>query len=86
MDQASMELRWTMIRYAVAPRTRVDIAIYDVRGQRVRRLASDTAPAPGSGAVVWNVRDDKGARSRQARISRGTGPRARGAPRVIRIR
>jgi len=39
--------------------TKVDLAIYNVLGQRVRALVDDVQP-PGEYLVVWDARDDRG--------------------------
>lgn len=46
------------LRYTVARRERVDIAVYDVTGARVRRLHE--SEALGSGTLTWDGRDDAG--------------------------
>jgi hypothetical protein len=47
------------IRYVLPGASRVDVAIYNLRGARVRTLAQGTRPAGGHG-VTWNGRDDAG--------------------------
>ncbi|MBD3162513.1 MAG: T9SS type A sorting domain-containing protein, partial [Candidatus Eisenbacteria bacterium] len=47
------------VRFSLAVETEVDLAIYDVRGRRVRTLVSGVRPAGGH-AVVWDGRDDGG--------------------------
>jgi hypothetical protein len=49
----------TMIRFAVPSSQPVKLAIYDVRGQRVRTLVDDVVAA-GRHEVVWQGRDDGG--------------------------
>ncbi len=46
------------LRYTVARRERVDIAVYDVTGARVRRLHE--GEALGAGTLTWDGRDDAG--------------------------
>jgi len=48
-----------VIRYAVPVAQDVELAIYDLRGQRVRTLVRDVVPA-GSHAVTWQGQDDAG--------------------------
>jgi hypothetical protein len=49
----------TTIRYTVAETSPVDITIYNVRGERVRRLLSETMP-PGPHEVTWDGTNDRG--------------------------
>ncbi len=49
----------TTIRYSVSPAQDVTLAIFDVRGARVRTLESG-AVTEGMHEVVWNGRDDAG--------------------------
>jgi hypothetical protein len=49
----------TTIRYVIPARTLVTIAVYDVRGRRVRSLESASREA-GPHAVDWDGRDDHG--------------------------
>jgi hypothetical protein len=49
----------TAIRFAIAKAGRVDLVVYDVRGARVRTLASGEKPA-GAQTVYWDGRDDAG--------------------------
>jgi hypothetical protein len=51
----------TTITYALADRSVVHLAIYDLRGRLVRTLvAAETLPA-GAHEITWNGRDDRGA-------------------------
>ena len=47
------------IAFTLAADARVTMEIYDIRGQRVRRLVDQTYPA-GAHAVAWDGRDDTG--------------------------
>ncbi|KPL05823.1 hypothetical protein AMJ71_10785, partial [candidate division TA06 bacterium SM1_40] len=49
----------TTISYSLAAAAQVRLAVYDIRGARVRELASGTAPA-GSHQVAWDGRDERG--------------------------
>jgi len=49
----------TTLRYALAEPGRVELAIWDLAGRRVRTLVAGDRPA-GEHAVVWNGRDDAG--------------------------
>jgi hypothetical protein len=51
----------TTIRYAVAKQSPVELAIYNVRGQKVRRLVSETK-SPGRYTVNWDGTSDQGTR------------------------
>ncbi len=51
----------TSIRFDIARRVPVSLRIYDVTGRRVRVLVDGRAMEPGSHAVEWNGRDDRGA-------------------------
>lgn len=51
----------TVIHYVVPGDARsVSLALYDLRGRRVRTLLAN-APVPGDGEVIWDGRDDAGA-------------------------
>ena len=50
----------TQIAYTISEAGPVDLAIYNLLGQRVRTLVQETQAA-GSYQVVWNGRNDKGA-------------------------
>lgn len=49
------------ICYGVPIGTRVEIRLYDVNGQLVRRLLEEEVPA-GEYSVSWDMRDDNGLR------------------------
>lgn len=49
----------TTIRYSLASTTDINITVYNVRGQMVRRLVSGAMPS-GNHKIVWNGRDDGG--------------------------
>lgn len=49
----------TTLRYGLPRETRVDLAIYDATGRRVRALLSVVEPA-GEYAAKWDLRDDAG--------------------------
>jgi len=49
------------VDYGAAAAGEVRLDVYDLRGRRVRRLR-DGAAAPGAATVVWDGRDDAGAR------------------------
>jgi hypothetical protein len=51
----------TTIRYAVASNSSVELTIYNVRGQKVRRLVSETK-SPGRYTVNWDGTSDQGTR------------------------
>jgi hypothetical protein len=51
----------TDIRYTVAERNDVDLAVFDIAGRRVRTLAAGAADA-GQYRVRWDARDEKGER------------------------
>lgn len=51
----------TVITYRMAQRGRVELAVYNLLGQKVRVLASETKPA-GTYTVSWNGTDDRGSR------------------------
>ncbi|MBU2693350.1 MAG: hypothetical protein KJ970_20720 [Candidatus Eisenbacteria bacterium] len=51
----------TVISFSVARRSRVELAIYDVRGRLVRRLLDKTMDA-GLQTAVWDGMDDRGNR------------------------
>ena len=51
----------TAIRFSIASAGPVELAVFDVNGRRVRTLA-DRYALPGPYAVVWDERDDLGAR------------------------
>jgi serine protease AprX len=50
----------TIIPYLLPVRSEVSLAVYDLRGRRVRRLLEDRDEAPGRHEVTWNGRDDRG--------------------------
>ncbi len=50
----------TRIRYSIASVERVEIAIFDVEGRRVRTLVSEVK-TPGAYTAVWDGRNDAGA-------------------------
>ncbi len=49
----------TVIRFSVPRTQRVDLGVYDLRGQKVTTLVSDVLPA-GRHAITWTGRDDSG--------------------------
>jgi len=49
----------TMLRFALDAERRVELAVHDARGRRLRRLAAGTWPA-GEHALVWDGRDERG--------------------------
>jgi hypothetical protein len=49
----------TTIAFEIADRTRVNLAIYDLRGRHVRTLVDRDLPG-GNHLVVWNGKDEKG--------------------------
>ena len=49
----------TVIRFAVPAPQQIDLAVYDVRGQKVRTLVRDVMPA-GHHSVAWQGHDDAG--------------------------
>ena len=49
----------TRVFFTVADSRRVELAVYDLRGRRVRELTRDVWPA-GRHEVPWNGRDDRG--------------------------
>ena len=49
----------TSIRYTIAETGRVDITIYNVKGERVLRLFNETMP-PGPHEVTWNGTNERG--------------------------
>lgn len=51
----------TKVAFQLPGRSRVDVAVYDVQGRRLR-LLSDRARGPGRHAEVWDGRDDRGVR------------------------
>ena len=51
----------TTIRYAVASQSPVELTIYNVRGQKVRRLVSESK-SPGRYTVNWDGTSDQGTR------------------------
>ena len=51
----------TTITYAVADRSVVHLAIYDLRGRLVRTLVAGESLPAGAHEVAWNGRDDRGA-------------------------
>jgi hypothetical protein len=51
----------TTIRYAVASQSPVDLTIYNVKGQKVRHLVSETQ-SPGRYTVNWDGSSDRGTR------------------------
>ena len=51
----------TTIRYAVAKQSPVELTVYNVRGQKVRRLVSE-AKSPGRYTVNWDGTSDQGTR------------------------
>lgn len=52
----------TAIDYSVAAACRVEIAVYDASGRRVRTLVNE-AKAPGVYKAFWDGRNDRGARA-----------------------
>ena len=50
----------TEIRFAVATAGRVDLAVYDLTGRRIRTLVAASLPA-GEHAVRWDGDDENGA-------------------------
>jgi endoglucanase len=51
----------TTIRYRLSEHRRVEVAVYNAKGQKVRSLVSGDQP-PGRHSVVWDGRDDSGLR------------------------
>jgi flagellar hook assembly protein FlgD len=49
----------TTIRFSLANAGKVNLAIYNIAGQKIRQLVSETMQ-PGSHAVRWDGRNDKG--------------------------
>jgi hypothetical protein len=49
----------TRIEYALPTRERLTIAVYDVRGRRIRELVNEVRD-PGTAAVGWDGTDDQG--------------------------
>jgi hypothetical protein len=49
----------TVIRFALPASQHAELAVFDVRGKKVRTLVSDMLPA-GSHEVTWQGRDDQG--------------------------
>ncbi len=52
----------TVIRFAVPHDTRVDVAIFDLDGRRIRTLAQGERSGPNRYEVTWDGRDDLGRR------------------------
>jgi len=52
----------TTIRYSLAERMKVTIAVYDISGRLVKRLISDEMVEAGERTVVWDGRNEAGAR------------------------
>lgn len=52
----------TTLRYRLGEDARVDLAIFDVTGRRVRRLHSGESQAAGEYSLRWDGRDDHGER------------------------
>ena len=62
----------TIIPYALARPGRVELAIYDIRGQKVRTLVEGLAAA-GVHRAIWDGTDSAGRRLASALISCGCG-------------
>jgi hypothetical protein len=52
----------TQIYYQTATNGPARLEVFDAGGRRVRSLGSEAHPPSGSGAVLWDGRDDAGAR------------------------
>ena len=52
----------TTIRYSLARRTKVTIAVYDIAGRLVRRLLVDEMTDAGDHKVVWDGKNEAGSR------------------------
>lgn len=50
----------TTIRYSLPESGRIDLAVYDLSGKRIRTLAAGEFVAAGDHAATWNGRDDSG--------------------------
>ncbi len=50
----------TFIRFDLAIRSAVDLTIYNINGQAVRRLIAGEHQAPGQYTATWDGRDDEG--------------------------
>jgi hypothetical protein len=50
----------TTIRFALGEASDVDLAVFDVRGRRVRTLVAGRTTAAGQHERVWNGRDESG--------------------------
>ena len=53
------------IRWVVPSACRLDLAIFDLAGRRVRLLLAGARSEPGQHGVSWDGRDDTGARVRE---------------------
>jgi len=53
------------IRWVVSSACRLDLAIFDLAGRRVRLLLAGARSEPGQHGVSWDGRDDTGARVRE---------------------
>jgi hypothetical protein len=49
----------TTLPYAIPASMPVELAVYNVAGQRIRTLVNDVRP-PGPHSEVWDGRDDRG--------------------------
>jgi hypothetical protein len=52
-----------IVRMVLPVRTRVDAAVYDVAGRRVRVIANGLVLSPGARELVWSGRRDDGGRA-----------------------
>jgi hypothetical protein len=48
------------IKYHLAGKESFELSIFDLKGRRVRKLATSPAPEAGTREVVWDGRDDRG--------------------------
>jgi hypothetical protein len=52
----------TTIRYSLAKRTKVSIAVFDIAGRLVRRLIADETVDAGDRTIIWDGKNEAGAR------------------------
>jgi hypothetical protein len=53
------------IRWVVPSACKLDLAIFDLAGRRMRLLLAGATSEPGQHSVTWDGRDDRGARARE---------------------